>query len=90
MKTSSHVEHDRGCIQIKKFNKNTRRGGLAATANNRKRKMSILIVTGIEGARSCAEIVGERLGMQIEVDKLRVVADLANNLRQHLSASPAA
>jgi hypothetical protein len=29
--------------------------------------MSILMVTGIEGARNCAAVVGEQLGMEVEV-----------------------
>ena len=29
--------------------------------------MSILIVTGIEGARNCAAVVGAQLGMEVEV-----------------------
>ncbi len=29
--------------------------------------MSILIVTGIEGARNCADAVGKQLGMEVEV-----------------------
>jgi hypothetical protein len=29
--------------------------------------MSILIVTGIEGARNCATVVGAQLGMEVEV-----------------------
>ena len=29
--------------------------------------MSILIVSGIEGARNCAAVVGTQLGMEVEV-----------------------
>lgn len=36
--------------------------------------MSILIVTGIEGARNCAEIVSAQLGMEVEVVELRKTA----------------
>lgn len=36
--------------------------------------MSILIVTGIEGARSCAEVVAKQLGMEVEVAEGRKTA----------------
>ncbi len=36
--------------------------------------MSILIVTGIEGARSCAAVVGAQLGMEVEVAEGRKAA----------------
>jgi CheY-like chemotaxis protein len=37
-------------------------------------KMSILMVTGIEGARNCAGFVAEQLGMQVEVAEGRKTA----------------
>jgi len=36
--------------------------------------MSILLVTGIEGARNCAAMVGEQLGMEVEVAEGRRAA----------------
>jgi hypothetical protein len=36
--------------------------------------MSILIVTGIEGARNCATVVGAQLGMEVEVAEGRKAA----------------
>lgn len=36
--------------------------------------MSILLVTGIEGARDCASMVGEQLGMEVEVAEGRRAA----------------
>ncbi|MGC9159616.1 MAG: hypothetical protein ACP5FH_11565, partial [Terracidiphilus sp.] len=36
--------------------------------------MSILIVTGIEGARNCAAVVGAQLGMEVEVAEGRRAA----------------
>ncbi|MDR3773536.1 MAG: hypothetical protein P4L26_09335 [Terracidiphilus sp.] len=36
--------------------------------------MSILIVTGIEGARNCAAVVGTQLGMEVEVAEGRKAA----------------
>lgn len=36
--------------------------------------MSILLVTGIEGARNCAETVGKSLGMEVEVAEGRKAA----------------
>lgn len=43
--------------------------------------MSILIVTGIEGARNCAAVVGTQLGMDVEVAEGRKAALAA--LRTH-------
>ena len=43
--------------------------------------MSILIVTGIEGAQNCAAVVGAQLGMEVEVAAGRKVALAA--LRRH-------
>ncbi len=43
--------------------------------------MSILIVTGIEGARNCAAVVGAQLGMDVEVAEGRKAALAA--LRRH-------
>jgi hypothetical protein len=43
--------------------------------------MSILIVTGIEGARNCAAVVGAQLGMDVEVADGRKAALAA--LRRH-------
>jgi signal transduction histidine kinase len=37
-------------------------------------RMSILIVTGIEGARNCATVVGSQLGMEVEVAEGRKAA----------------
>jgi signal transduction histidine kinase len=36
--------------------------------------MSILIVTGVEGARNCATVVGSQLGMEVEVAEGRKAA----------------
>jgi hypothetical protein len=50
---------------------------LIAESSNRKNQeftMSILLVTGIEGARNCAETVGAQLGMEIEVAEGRKAA----------------
>jgi CheY-like chemotaxis protein len=44
-------------------------------------EMSILIVTGIEGARNCAAVVGAQLGMEVEVAEGRKAALAA--LRHH-------
>jgi signal transduction histidine kinase len=38
-----------------------------ANIENEELLMSILIVTGIEGARNCAAVVGAQLGMEVEV-----------------------
>jgi DNA-binding NtrC family response regulator len=43
--------------------------------------MSVLIVTGIEGARNCAAVVGAQLGMEVEVAEGRKQALAA--LRRH-------
>jgi len=47
--------------------------------------MSILIVTGIEGAQNCAAVVGAQLGMEVEVAEGRKAA-LAALRRQEFSA----
>jgi len=47
--------------------------------------MSILMVTGIEGARNCAEVVGAQLGMEVEVAEGRRSA-LAALRRREFSA----
>lgn len=47
--------------------------------------MSILIVTGIEGARNCADVVGAQLSMEIEVADGRKAA-LAALRRREFSA----
>jgi signal transduction histidine kinase len=44
--------------------------------------MSILIVTGIEGARSCAAVVGAQLGMEVEVAEGRKAALAALRRRE--------
>ena len=36
--------------------------------------MSILLVTGIEGARNCADVIGKNLGMEVEVAEGRKAA----------------
>lgn len=36
--------------------------------------MSILMVTGIEGARNCADVVAKQLGMEVEVAEGRKIA----------------
>jgi len=43
--------------------------------------MSILLVTGIEGARNCADVVGKQLGMEVEVAEGRKAVLAA--LRSH-------
>ncbi len=47
--------------------------------------MSILMVTGIEGARNCAEVVGKQLGKTVEVAEGRKAA-LAALRRQEFTA----
>jgi hypothetical protein len=47
--------------------------------------MSILMVTGIEGARNCAALVGAQLGMEVEVAEGRKTA-LAALRRREFSA----
>lgn len=44
--------------------------------------MNILIVTGIEGARNCATIVGTQLGMEVEVAEGRKMALTALRRRE--------
>jgi hypothetical protein len=44
--------------------------------------MSILIVTGIEGARNCAAVVGTQLGMEVEVAEGRKPALVALRRRE--------
>jgi hypothetical protein len=45
--------------------------------------MSILIVTGIEGARNCAAVVGAQLGMEVEVAEGRKAALGAMRRREY-------
>jgi len=45
--------------------------------------MSILIVTGIEGARNCAAVVGTQLGMEVEVAEGRKAALAALRRREY-------
>jgi DNA-binding NtrC family response regulator len=45
-------------------------------------KMSILIVTGIEGARNCADAVAKQLGMEVEVAEGRKAALAALRRRE--------
>jgi hypothetical protein len=47
--------------------------------------MSILIVTGIEGARSCAEVVAAQLGMAVEMAESRKAALAALRRREFLA-----
>jgi signal transduction histidine kinase len=47
--------------------------------------MSILLVTGIEGARNCADVIGKQLGMEVEVAEGRKTA-LAALRRAEFSA----
>ena len=47
--------------------------------------MSILIVTGIEGARNCAAVVGAQLGMEVEVAEGRKAALGALRRREFLA-----
>ena len=47
--------------------------------------MSILIVTGIEGARNCAAVVGAQLGMEVEVAEGRRAALAALRRREFLA-----
>lgn len=47
--------------------------------------MSILIVTGIEGARNCAAVVGAQLGMDVEVAQGRKAAQAALRRREYLA-----
>jgi signal transduction histidine kinase len=44
--------------------------------------MSILLVTGIDGARNCAEVVGKRLDTEVEVAEGRKTALAALRLRE--------
>ncbi len=47
--------------------------------------MSILMVTGIEGARNCADVVGTQLGMEVEVAEGRKAALSALRRREFLT-----
>ena len=47
--------------------------------------MSILMVTGIEGARNCAAVVGAQLGMEVEVAEGRKAALAALRRREFLA-----
>lgn len=47
--------------------------------------MSILMVTGIEGVRSCAAVVGTQLGMEVEVAEGRKAALAALRRREFLA-----
>jgi len=47
--------------------------------------MSILMVTGIEGARNCAAVVGGQLGMEVEVAEGRRAALAALRRREFLA-----
>jgi len=47
--------------------------------------MSILMVTGIEGARNCASVVGAQLGMEVEVAEGRKTALAALRRREFLA-----
>jgi hypothetical protein len=47
--------------------------------------MSILLVTGIEGARNCADVVGAQLGMEVEVAEGRKAALAALRRREFLA-----
>jgi hypothetical protein len=47
--------------------------------------MSILMVTGIEGARNCAAVVGTQLGMEVEVAEGRRAALAALRCREFLA-----
>jgi len=47
--------------------------------------MSILMVTGIEGARNCATVVGAQLGMEVEVAEGRKAALTALRRREYLA-----
>ena len=47
--------------------------------------MSILMVTGIEGARNCAAVVGAQLGMEVEVAEGRRAALAALRRREFLA-----
>ncbi len=47
--------------------------------------MSILMVTGIEGARNCADVVGAQLGMDVEVAEGRKDALAALRRREFLA-----
>lgn len=49
---------------------------------NEERAMSILIVTGIEGARNCAMVVGAQLGMEVELAEGRKAALMALRRRE--------
>jgi signal transduction histidine kinase len=49
---------------------------------NEEHEMSILMVTGIEGARNCAAVVGTQLGMEIEVAEGRKAALAALRRRE--------
>ena len=49
--------------------------------------MSILIVTGIEGARNCAAVVQAQLGMEVEVADGRKVALSALRRREFLAVA---
>ena len=47
--------------------------------------MNILIVTGIEGARNCAAVVGAQLGMEVEIAEGRKAALTALRRQEYLA-----
>jgi hypothetical protein len=54
-------------------------------ASSQELNMSILMVTGIEGARDCAAVVAAQLGMQVEVAEGRRAALAALRSREFLA-----
>jgi CheY-like chemotaxis protein len=75
--TPSAVEPARNGIKVG----HNWRGREIRTCTDEELGMSILIVSGVEGARNCAAVVGTQLGMEVEVAEGRKAALAA--LRRH-------
>src|ERR1700683_4530413 len=58
---------------------------LTAASWNKEIEMSILMVTGIEGARNCADVVSAQLGIDVEVASGRKVALAVLRQREFLA-----
>ena len=59
-----------------------RTGTVASKVPTKELRMSILIVTGVEGAGNCAAVVGAQLGMEVEVAEGRKAALVALRRRE--------
>ncbi len=75
-------EKEHGAAQSSLCVDPTNRLARMSRASNKELGMSILIVTGIEGARNCAAVVGAQLGMEVEVAEGRKLALAALRRRE--------